>query len=256
MEKKGTLAPTDHQEIRTLLNTIVRNIQTNDVYGPINLLIREIKRRPEGAKRQRSAHLSSQRRVQCISSWRTFYFNVPFMKTPFLSCISFRSIYREILFLSLVALGRENIDVGEWMCKSKIKQLHHDAKTELINVVLIHLQRPSIGSTSWLTTNWAPSSSSLCTALMDRPAPASSGALNALEPRSSDHQHMQQRRRAKCDGRPVCEEKNILYLNTSNRPNMVLLLLPLLLENEHWHLFYSLILLFVGFPSSYLHVFW
>ncbi|KAM9836509.1 DENN domain-containing protein 4C isoform 2-T2 [Aulostomus maculatus] len=74
LEKKGTLAPTDHQEIRTLLNTVVRNIQTNDVYGPINLLIREIKRRPEGVKRQ-------------------------------------RSIYREILFLSLVALGRENIDV-------------------------------------------------------------------------------------------------------------------------------------------------
>ncbi|XP_057709856.1 DENN domain-containing protein 4C isoform X1 [Corythoichthys intestinalis] len=74
LEKKGTLAPTDHQEIRTLLNTIVRNIQTNDVYGPINLLIREIKRRPEDVKRQ-------------------------------------RSIYREILFLSLVALGRENIDI-------------------------------------------------------------------------------------------------------------------------------------------------
>lgn len=53
VEKKGTLAPTDHQEIRTLLNTIVRNIQTNDVYGPINLLIREIKQRPEGDKRQR-----------------------------------------------------------------------------------------------------------------------------------------------------------------------------------------------------------
>lgn len=48
------MAPTDHQEIRTLLNTIVRNIQTNDVYGPINLLIREIKRQPEGSKRQRS----------------------------------------------------------------------------------------------------------------------------------------------------------------------------------------------------------
>uniref|UniRef100_UPI003AAF386A DENN domain-containing protein 4C isoform X3 n=1 Tax=Centroberyx gerrardi TaxID=166262 RepID=UPI003AAF386A len=74
LEKKGTLAPTDHQETRTLLNTIVRNIQTNDVYGPINLLIREAKRRPDGVKRQ-------------------------------------RSIYREILFLSLVALGRENIDV-------------------------------------------------------------------------------------------------------------------------------------------------
>uniref|UniRef100_H3CP04 DENN domain containing 4C n=1 Tax=Tetraodon nigroviridis TaxID=99883 RepID=H3CP04_TETNG len=57
-----------------LLNTIVRNIQTNDVYGPINLLLREIKRRPQGRKRQ-------------------------------------RSVYREILFLSLVALGRENIDI-------------------------------------------------------------------------------------------------------------------------------------------------
>ncbi|XP_053715997.1 DENN domain-containing protein 4C isoform X2 [Synchiropus splendidus] len=74
LQKKGTLAPTDHLEIRTLLNTIVRNIQTNDVYGPINLLIREIKRLPEGVKRQ-------------------------------------RSVYREILFLSLVALGRENIDI-------------------------------------------------------------------------------------------------------------------------------------------------
>lgn len=53
VQKKGTLAPTDHQEVRTLLNTIVRNIQTNDVYGPINLLIREIRRRPEGSRRQR-----------------------------------------------------------------------------------------------------------------------------------------------------------------------------------------------------------
>lgn len=62
-EKRGTLAPTDHHEIRTLLNTIVRNIQTNDVYSPITLLIREIKRRPEGTVRQRSAHLSSQLQV-------------------------------------------------------------------------------------------------------------------------------------------------------------------------------------------------
>uniref|UniRef100_A0AAY3ZZD0 DENN/MADD domain containing 4C n=1 Tax=Denticeps clupeoides TaxID=299321 RepID=A0AAY3ZZD0_9TELE len=57
----------------TLMNTIVRSIQTNDVYSPINLLLREIKRHPE-VKRQ-------------------------------------RSIYREILFLSLVSLGRENIDI-------------------------------------------------------------------------------------------------------------------------------------------------
>uniref|UniRef100_A0A8C7HWX3 DENN domain-containing protein 4C n=1 Tax=Oncorhynchus kisutch TaxID=8019 RepID=A0A8C7HWX3_ONCKI len=73
VEKKGTLAPTDYQETRTLLNSIVRSIQTNDVYGPINLLLREVKRNPE-VKRQ-------------------------------------RGIYREILFLALVALGRENIDV-------------------------------------------------------------------------------------------------------------------------------------------------
>lgn len=46
------MAPTDHQEIRNLLNSIVRNIQTNDVYSPINLLLREIKRHPE-VKRQR-----------------------------------------------------------------------------------------------------------------------------------------------------------------------------------------------------------
>jgi len=57
------LAPTDHQEIRTLLNTIVRNIQTNDIYGPINLLIREIKQRPEGVKRQRSVFVLPLRNV-------------------------------------------------------------------------------------------------------------------------------------------------------------------------------------------------
>ncbi|XP_051922791.1 DENN domain-containing protein 4C isoform X2 [Hippocampus zosterae] len=98
LEKKATLAPTDHQEIRTLLNTIVRNIQTNDVYGPINLLIRELKQRPEDIKRQ-------------------------------------RSIYREILFLSLVALGRENIDVEAFdreyqlaydeLSAEQLKSLHH-----------------------------------------------------------------------------------------------------------------------------------
>ncbi|RXM34207.1 DENN domain-containing protein 4C [Acipenser ruthenus] len=73
LERKASLSPTDHQETRTLLNSIVQNIQTNDVYGPVNLLLREIKKHPD-IKRQ-------------------------------------RSIYREILFLSLVSLGRENIDI-------------------------------------------------------------------------------------------------------------------------------------------------
>uniref|UniRef100_A0A8C9S6N2 DENN/MADD domain containing 4C n=1 Tax=Scleropages formosus TaxID=113540 RepID=A0A8C9S6N2_SCLFO len=46
-EKKGLLAPTDHQETRTLLNSIIRSIQTNDLYGPISLLLREIKKHPD-----------------------------------------------------------------------------------------------------------------------------------------------------------------------------------------------------------------
>ncbi|CAL8370377.1 unnamed protein product [Boreogadus saida] len=71
-EKRRPLAPPDQQEALTLLHTIARSIQTNDVYGPMDLLIRELKRRPRPNRR--------------------------------------RSIYREIL--SLVALGRKNIDVG------------------------------------------------------------------------------------------------------------------------------------------------
>ncbi|XP_034019861.1 LOW QUALITY PROTEIN: DENN domain-containing protein 4C [Thalassophryne amazonica] len=109
LEKKGTLAPTDHQEIRTLLNTIVRNIQTNDVYGPINLLIREIKRRPEDVKRQ-------------------------------------RSIYREILFLSLVALGRENIDVEAF---DREYQAAYDALSSEQLKSLQRIDRPPTSSVQW-----------------------------------------------------------------------------------------------------------
>uniref|UniRef100_UPI0037E79AB4 DENN domain-containing protein 4C isoform X2 n=1 Tax=Semicossyphus pulcher TaxID=241346 RepID=UPI0037E79AB4 len=109
MEKKGTLAPTDHQEIRTLLNTIVRNIQTNDVYGPINLLIREIKHRPEGVKRQ-------------------------------------RSIYREILFLSLVALGKENIDVEAF--DREYRQAYDELSAEQLKS-LNRIDRPPTPSVQW-----------------------------------------------------------------------------------------------------------
>uniref|UniRef100_A0A673AJW2 DENN/MADD domain containing 4C n=1 Tax=Sphaeramia orbicularis TaxID=375764 RepID=A0A673AJW2_9TELE len=109
LEKKGTLAPTDYQEIRTLLNTIVRNIQTNDVYGPINLLIREIKRRPEGVKRQ-------------------------------------RSIYREILFLSLVALGRENIDVEAF--DREFRSAYDELSAEQLKS-LHRIDRPPSQSVQW-----------------------------------------------------------------------------------------------------------
>uniref|UniRef100_A0A7N6FI04 DENN/MADD domain containing 4C n=1 Tax=Anabas testudineus TaxID=64144 RepID=A0A7N6FI04_ANATE len=110
LEKKATLAPTDHQEIRTLLNTIVRNIQTNDVYGPINLLIREIKRREaEGVKRQ-------------------------------------RSIYREIMFLSLVALGRENIDVEAYDREYRVA--YDQLSTEQLKS-LHRIDQPPTPSVQW-----------------------------------------------------------------------------------------------------------
>uniref|UniRef100_A0A3Q2R0K9 DENN domain containing 4C n=1 Tax=Fundulus heteroclitus TaxID=8078 RepID=A0A3Q2R0K9_FUNHE len=109
MEKKGTLAPTDHQEIRTLLNSIVRSIQTNDVYGPITLLLREIKQRPGGVKRQ-------------------------------------RSIYREILFLSLVALGRENIDVEAF--DREYRQAYDHLSQEQLKS-LHRMDRPPSPSVHW-----------------------------------------------------------------------------------------------------------
>lgn len=108
LKKKGFLAPTDHQEIRNLLNSIVRNIQTNDVYAPINLLLREIKRHPE-VKRQ-------------------------------------RSIYRQILFLSLVALGRENIDVEAY---DREYQLAFEKLSPEQLKVLSPIDRPPSNSVQW-----------------------------------------------------------------------------------------------------------
>uniref|UniRef100_A0AAQ5ZM15 UDENN domain-containing protein n=1 Tax=Amphiprion ocellaris TaxID=80972 RepID=A0AAQ5ZM15_AMPOC len=103
-------------EIRTLLNTIVRNIQTNDVYGPINLLIREIKRRPDGVKRQ-------------------------------------RSIYREILFLSLVALGRENIDVEAF---DREYRLAYDELSAEQLKSLHRIDRPLSPSVQWCLKTFGP----------------------------------------------------------------------------------------------------
>ncbi|XP_075891477.1 DENN domain-containing protein 4C isoform X1 [Nelusetta ayraudi] len=105
-EKRGTLGPNDHHEIRTLLNTIVRSIQTNDVYSPINLLIREIKRRPEAVARQ-------------------------------------KSVYREILFLSLVALGRENIDNEAF--DREYQQAYDQLSVEQLKS-LQHIDRPPSAS--------------------------------------------------------------------------------------------------------------
>uniref|UniRef100_A0A8C7SE44 UDENN domain-containing protein n=1 Tax=Oncorhynchus mykiss TaxID=8022 RepID=A0A8C7SE44_ONCMY len=108
LEQKATLAPTDHQETRTFLNSIVRSIQTNDVYGPINLLLREVKRHPE-VKRQ-------------------------------------RGIYREILFLALVALGRENIDVEAF--DREYRQAFDDLSTEQLKA-LHKIDRPPNSNVQW-----------------------------------------------------------------------------------------------------------
>lgn len=70
-EKKLSLLSEEQQAASALVETIRQSIQQNDVLKPINLLSQQMK--PE-TKRQ-------------------------------------RSLYREILFLSLVSLGRENIDI-------------------------------------------------------------------------------------------------------------------------------------------------
>uniref|UniRef100_A0A8D2QSI8 DENN domain containing 4C n=1 Tax=Zosterops lateralis melanops TaxID=1220523 RepID=A0A8D2QSI8_ZOSLA len=70
-EKKPSTLAEDQQATNTLLENIKLSIQHNDVIKPINLLLQKVK---PNVKRQ-------------------------------------RSFYREILFLSLVSLGRENIDI-------------------------------------------------------------------------------------------------------------------------------------------------
>uniref|UniRef100_A0A4X1WCY1 DENN domain containing 4C n=1 Tax=Sus scrofa TaxID=9823 RepID=A0A4X1WCY1_PIG len=70
-EKKLSLLSEEQQATSTLVETIRQSIQHNDVLKPINLLSQQMK---ADMKRQ-------------------------------------RSLYREILFLSLVSLGRENIDI-------------------------------------------------------------------------------------------------------------------------------------------------
>uniref|UniRef100_A0A2K6KQU5 DENN domain containing 4C n=1 Tax=Rhinopithecus bieti TaxID=61621 RepID=A0A2K6KQU5_RHIBE len=70
-EKKSSLLSEEQEATSTLVETIRQSIQHNNVLKPINLLSQQMK---PGMKRQ-------------------------------------RSLYREILFLSLVSLGRENIDI-------------------------------------------------------------------------------------------------------------------------------------------------
>ncbi|OCU00943.1 DENN domain-containing protein 4C isoform X1 [Xenopus laevis] len=71
IKKKGSPIPQDQQSINNLLESITLSIQHNDVLRPISLLLQK-------------SNLTGKRQ---------------------------RSLYREIMYLSLVSLGRENIDI-------------------------------------------------------------------------------------------------------------------------------------------------
>ncbi len=67
------------------MQAIVQSIMMNDVINPIKLLLNERRKQKTQGKQR------------------------------------FRSMYREIMFLSLVALGKENIDCGEWLVPLSLK---------------------------------------------------------------------------------------------------------------------------------------
>ncbi|KAL4640325.1 DENN domain-containing protein 4C [Arapaima gigas] len=110
IEKRGQLAPTDFQETRSLLNSILMSIQANNVTEPIELLLQEVNKDPE-LKHQ-------------------------------------RSIYREILFLSLVALGRENIDIEAF--DNEYKQAFEKLGPEKLKALSPIDKPPNVGVQSCL----------------------------------------------------------------------------------------------------------
>ncbi|XP_066425013.1 DENN domain-containing protein 4C isoform X11 [Molothrus aeneus] len=101
-EKKPSTLAEDQQATNTLLESIKLSIQHNDVMKPINLLLEKVK--PD-VKRQ-------------------------------------RSFYREILFLSLVSLGRENIDIEVFDSEYRL------ALKKLPEEILEKLQRIDVAPSS------------------------------------------------------------------------------------------------------------
>uniref|UniRef100_A0A3B3RIZ5 DENN domain containing 4C n=1 Tax=Paramormyrops kingsleyae TaxID=1676925 RepID=A0A3B3RIZ5_9TELE len=108
LRMKGQLSPTDYQETRSLLNSIVRSIQGNSVSTPIDLLLQEVKKHPEVKRR--------------------------------------RSIYREILFLALVALGPEYIDIEAF--DREYKQAFNELSPEKMKA-LAPIDQPPVNSVQW-----------------------------------------------------------------------------------------------------------
>uniref|UniRef100_A0A8C0TUJ5 DENN domain containing 4A n=1 Tax=Canis lupus familiaris TaxID=9615 RepID=A0A8C0TUJ5_CANLF len=100
----------DNSFNQELLKNMVKSIKMNDVYGPMSQILETLNKCPH-FKRQ-------------------------------------RSLYREILFLSLVALGRENIDIGNSRITSNkrdvkwLDNLFHRPQTFLIDHLLLSVVVP------------------------------------------------------------------------------------------------------------------
>ncbi|XP_074851074.1 DENN domain-containing protein 4C [Carettochelys insculpta] len=105
-EKKSSVVSEDQQAISTLVESIKLSIQYNDVVKPINLLLQKIK--PD-IKRQ-------------------------------------RSFYREILFLSLVSLGRENIDIEAF--DSEYRLAYENLTTDVL-AKMQKIDAPPSSSVEW-----------------------------------------------------------------------------------------------------------
>lgn len=69
-----------------------------------------------------------------------------------------RSLYRDILFLSLVALGKDNVDIGEWwiwkyFIKSNI-QIYIKTKKTVFQSAVQSCTYPKIAFFTYLDTRW------------------------------------------------------------------------------------------------------
>ncbi|XP_042309332.1 DENN domain-containing protein 4C isoform X2 [Sceloporus undulatus] len=105
-EKKPPVNSEEQQAISTLVDNIKLSIQHNDVIKPINLLVEKVK---QDGKRQ-------------------------------------RSFYREILFLSLVSLGRENIDIEAF--DNEYRAAYKSLPKEVLEKMLT-IDAPPSSSVEW-----------------------------------------------------------------------------------------------------------
>lgn len=85
-----------------LLQGFVRSIKKSDVYQPMGQIIQLLG--PElGFKRQRWAGVNSP----------NMWYESKNQNSEMCSCVSNRSLYRDLLFLTLVGLGKNNINISK-----------------------------------------------------------------------------------------------------------------------------------------------